>query len=131
MKKKSINISINDKDETKSQVVYNNVLNSMEKSSMTSEDQLNYLKKRISYLEDSTKERQHYVLCGFIFLVVLALGIFLTIIKYATFGVVLILISFFGNMFFTYKIAKKYNVDYDNTYEEIDAIRELINSKLK
>lgn len=131
MKKKSINISINDKNETKSQVVYNNVLDSMEKSSMTKEEQLDYLKARISYLEDSTKEKQLYLVSGLIFLIILSLGIFLTVLKYVTFGTILIVLAFFGNMFFTYRIAKKYKRNNDNAYEEIDAIREVINSRLK
>ena len=131
MKKKSINISINDKNETKSQVVYNNVLDSMEKNSMSKEEQLDYLKSRISYLEDSNKEKQQYLICSFIFLVILSLGIFLSVLSYIVFGTILIICSFFGNMFFTYKIAKKFVKSNDNTYEEIDAIREIINSRLK
>lgn len=131
MKKKTINISINDKNETKSQVVYNNVLDSMEKSSMTKEEQLDYLKTRISYLEDSTKEKQLYLVCCIIFLIILSLGIFLTVLKYVAFGTVLIVLAFFGNMYFTYRISKKYKKNNDNAYEEIDAIREVINSRLK
>ncbi len=131
MKKKSINISINDKSETKSQVVYNNVLDSMEKSSMSKDEQLDYLKTRISYLEDSTREKQFYFVCGLIFLIILSLGIFLIVLNYVTFGAILIVLSFFSNMYFTYRIAKKYKRNDDNAYEEIDAIREIINSRLK
>ena len=44
MKKKNISINISSKDETKSEIVYNNVISNMDKMSLTKDEQIEYLK---------------------------------------------------------------------------------------
>lgn len=131
MKKNTINISINDKNENRNQIIYNNVLDSMDKKSMSKEEQLEYLKYRITYLENCRDEKKYYIICSIIFLLFLSFGLFLILQNYVFLGILIVICSFFINMYLTYKISKKFNKEKENSFEEIETIRKIIDSKLK
>lgn len=129
--KGSINISIESKDESKSQIVYNNVLANMEKMQLTKDEQLDYLKLRITELEQEHKNKLQLIILSITFLILLIFGLFLIIQGFSTLGIIVSISSYISALITIYKISKNYKNEIDDKYEEIEAIRKLINSKLK
>lgn len=129
--KGSINISINSKDETKSQIIYNNVISNMDKMALSKEEQLDYLKSRITELEQEHKNKLQIILLTVIFSIILAFGLFLIIQEFYTLGVIISFTIFFASIITIYKLSKNFKNNLDDKYEEIETIRKLINSKLK
>ncbi len=129
--KKSVVININDKNDTKSEIVYDNVVASMEKMSLNKSEQIEYLKTRIAELEQEQKKKYDFVILGLICLFLLVIGISLLILNFYTLGSIIIFASCIYGIFKTYNLAsteKKFPLD---KYEEIEAIRNVINDKLK
>lgn len=131
MKKKNINITISNKDESKSEIVYNNIITNMEKMSLSKDEQIDYLKTRITELEQDQKYKIECFVLGSIFLLVLLFGLFLMIQDFHTIGVIVIVCSFVLSVYFTYKLSRRQKTDLNDRFEEIETIRKLINSKLK
>lgn len=129
--KNSINISINNSLETKSQIVYNNVLANMDKMSLTKDEQLDYLKTKITELEQDQKNKFQLITFIIIFTIILVFGLFLIIQDFNTLGVIISLLAFFSSIITIYKLSRNWKNDINDKYEEIETIRNLINSKLK
>ena len=129
--KNSINIAINGKDETKSQIVYNNVINNMEKMSLTKDEQLEYLKTRLTTLENDQKNKLRLAVIILVFTILLFFGLFLIIEDFHTFGVILSLLTFFGVIFTIIKFSKYTKTEITDKFEEIETVRKLLNAKLK
>lgn len=129
--KGSINISINSKDETKSQIVYNNVISNMDKMSLSKEEQLDYLKSRITELEQDHKNKLQIILLTIVFSVILAFGLFLIVQEFYTLGIIVSFTIFFAAIITIYKLSKNLKSNLDDRYEEIETIRKLISSRLK
>lgn len=131
MKKKNISINISNKEETKSEIVYNNIISNMDKMSLTKDEQIEYLKVRITELEQDQKYKMECGILGVLFLLVLLFGLFLMVQDFHTIGVVIIVCSFVLSIVCTYKLYRRQKTELNDKFEEIETIRKLINSKLK
>lgn len=129
--KSSINININSKDETKSEIVYNNVISNMDKMDLTKEEQIDYLKLRITELEQEHKDKFQLIILSAIFTIILIFGLFLIVEDFHTLGIIISILVFIISIITTYKLSKNYKNNLNDKYEEIETIRKLINSKLK
>ena len=131
MTKKNISINISNKEETKSEIVYNNIISNMDKMSLTKDEQIEYLKVRITELEQDQKYKMECGILGVLFLLVLLFGLFLMVQDFHTIGVVIIVCSFVLSIVCTYKLSRRQKTELNDKFEEIETIRKLINSKLK
>ncbi len=129
--KNSINININGKDETKSEIIYNNVISNMDKMALTKEEQIDYLKLRITELEQEHKDKFQLIILMIIFTIILIFGLFLIVEDFHTLGIIISILAFITAIITTYKLSKNYKNNLNDKYEEIETIRKLINSKLK
>lgn len=129
--KGSINISINSKDETKSQIIYNNVISNMDKMSLSKDEQLDYLKSRVTELEQDHKNKLQIILLTIVFSIILAFGLFLIVQEFYTLGIIVSFAIFFTAIITIYKLSKNIKNSIDDKYEEIETIRKLISSRLK
>lgn len=129
--KGSINISINSKDETKSQIIYNNVISNMDKMSLSKDEQLDYLKSRVTELEQDHKNKLQIILLTIVFSIILAFGLFLIVEEFYTLGIIVSFAIFFTAIVTIYKLSKNIKNNIDDKYEEIETIRKLISSRLK
>ena len=129
--KNTINIIINSKDETKSQIIYNNVITNMEKISLTKDEQLDYLKSRITELEQDQKNKIQLISLISLITIIFIFGLFLIVQKFTTIGIIISVLSFIIAIVITNKITKKQHNENNDKYEEIETIRKLISSKLK
>ncbi|MBP3920851.1 MAG: hypothetical protein J6D28_04725 [Bacilli bacterium] len=128
-KKKEITISINE-NETKSETIYKNLVNNMNNLSLNKDEQIEYLKSRITELE--TKERKfiHITLIGLLLFIILILGVFLVIQNFYTLGVISIISTFIATIYITFKLSNN-KIEKIDKFEEIETIRKIISSKLK
>lgn len=129
--KGSINISITSKDETKSQIIYNNVISNMDKMALSKDEQLDYLKSRVTELEQDHKNKLQIILLTVVFSIVLAFGLFLIVEEFYTLGIIISFAIFFTAIITIYKLSKNIKSNLDDKYEEIETIRKLISSRLK
>ncbi len=129
--KENISININSKDETKSEIVYNNIISSMDKMALTKDEQLEYLKLRITELEQDHKSKFQLIALTIIFAIILAFGLFLIVQDFNTLGIIISFVIFFISNFIIYKLSKNLKSNSNDKYEEIEIIRKLISSRLK
>ena len=94
MKKKNISINISCKDETKSEIVYNNIISNMDKMALSKDEQIEYLKVRITELEQDQKYKTECLIIGIFCLLVLLFGLFLMVQNFHTIGVIIIISTF-------------------------------------
>lgn len=131
MKKDKMVININDKNSSKSEIIYDNVVSNMENMSLNKNDQIEYLKNRISNLEKEQKLRYDLIVLGLSAMFALIIGVTFMILNFYVVGIFIIFTTCFVSCYHTYKLSngtKSINVD---KFEEIEEIRKIISSKLK
>lgn len=130
MKKDSITVNIN-KNNSKSEILYDNIVTNMESMKLNKDEQIEYLKTRISILEQENKKKYDFIILGLICLFSLIIGIALLILNFYTLGSFVIFFSCIYGIIKTYMLASKENKFSLDKYEEVEAIRKIISSKLK
>ncbi len=130
MKKDSITVNIN-KNGSKSEILYDNIVTNMESMKLSKDEQIEYLKTRVSILEQENKKKYDFIVLGLICLFSLVIGIALLILNFYTLGSFVVVGTCFYGMFKTYMLASKENRFSLDKYEEVEAIRKIISSKLK
>ena len=130
MKKDSITVNIS-KNDSKSEILYDNIVSNMESMKLSKDEQIEYLKTRVSILEQENKKKYDFIIMGLICLFSLVIGIALLILNFYTLGTFTVVGSCLYGIFKTYMLASKENKFYLDKYEEVEAIRKIISSKLK
>ena len=128
--KKNITINIKDKNSTKSEITYDNVIETMEKMQLNKGEQIEYLKTKITQLEQEQKNKYDIITNCLICLLSQIIGITLLILNFYTIGTIIIFAVTTYTIYKIYKIANKTKIDL-NKYEEIESIRKIIDEKLK
>ena len=131
MKKDKMVININDKSDSKSEIIYDNVVSNMEEMSLNKNDQIEYLKTRISNLEKEQKQRYDFIVLGLSALFALIIGVTFLILNFYVVGIFIVFSTCFISCYHTFKLSsgnKKISLE---KFEEIDDIRKYISSKLK
>lgn len=131
MKKDKYVINIDGKNDNKSDIVYNNVVSSMEDMSMSQEEQIEYLKSRISDLEHGQKMRFDFIILGLICFFALIIGVTFMILNFYIFGILIVFSTCFIGIYQTYKLSCNSKFNGLDKFEEIESIRKFISSKLK
>ena len=130
MKKDSITVNIS-KNDSKSEILYDNIVSNMESMKLNKDEQIEYLKTRVSILEQENKKKYDFIIMGLICLFSLVIGIALLILNFYTLGSFVVVGSSAYGIFKTYMLASKENKFSLDKYEEVEAIRKIISSKLK
>lgn len=130
MKKDSITVNIK-KNDSKSEILYDNVVSNMENMKLNKDEQIEYLKTRVSVLEQENKKKYDFIILGLICLFSLVIGIALLVLNFYTLGSFVVIGSCAYGIFKTYMLASKENKLSLDKYEDVEAIRKIISSKLK
>lgn len=130
MKKDSITVNIK-KNDSKSEILYDNVVSNMESMKLDKDEQIEYLKTRVSVLEQENKKKYDFIVLSLICLFSLIIGIALLVLNFYTLGSFVVIGSCAYGIFKTYLLASKENKLSIDKYEEVEAIRKIISSKLK
>ena len=124
-------INISDKNNSKSEIVYDNVVSNMEEMSLNKSDQIEYLKTRISNLEKEQKQRYDFIVLGLSALFALIIGVTFMILNFYVVGIFIIFSTCFISCYQTFKLSSNQKKISLEKFEEIDEIRKYFNSKLK
>ena len=132
LNKKKINIEINGDEKFKSEIVYNNIMNTMNEKNITKDEQIEYFKEKLTLLEASKKNTIKQVIIIIIGTVLLALGLFMTCIDFYTIGVIVSAVSFIATLICIIKFTGNYSYSLQSKkYEEIETLRKILDSKIK
>lgn len=131
MKKDKMVISINDKSNSKSEIVYDNVVSNMEEMSLNKTDQIEYLKTRISNLEKEQKLKYDLIVLGLSSMFALVIGVTFMILNFYVIGIFIIFTTCFVSCYHTFRLSSNQKKISLEKFEEIDEIRKYISSKLK
>lgn len=125
---KKINILISGEENNKSEIVYNNVIQNM---NLTSEEQLKYLKTKVSYLESELKNRNFLFLLMIISAFGIGLGLYFLIIDFYLLGSIFIIITFIGVSYKFYGVRKDTVTNKDAEFDKIEHLRKILNDRIK
>ena len=131
MKKDKMVININDKSSSKSEIIYDNIVSNMEDMSLNKNDQIEYLKNRISNLEKEQKLRYDLIVLGLSAMFALIIGVTFLILNFYVIGIFIIFTTCFVSCYHTFKLSSNNKNICLDKFEEIEEIRKVISSKLK
>ena len=129
MKNEKVNIYINGDENTKNEIIYNNILDNLK---LTEKDELNYLKDKVINLEIENKNKILTILLILVSILGITFGCYLLIIDIYVLGIIIIASTFIGVMLRSYLMFKNMlKVNKSSKYERIEHLRKLLESKLK
>lgn len=127
--KENINIVIDGTESNKSEIIYNNVIQNMD---LSKEEQVAYLKTKVSLLELEMKNKIWVMLLVIISIAGMSAGIYFMVANIYFLGIIFILGTFLGvvsKLYFMYLTMMKLNRNAD--YDKIEHLRRMLNMKLK
>lgn len=131
MEKDILNIAISGDEKNKNEIVYNNVIDTMDKLKMSKDDQIEYLKMKITSLESDYQNKIVILITLVISFLLLCIGMYLLTLDNYILGSLFVLLAFFITV---YKLIKTNTVDAkikNKKYMELESIRNSLNTLLK
>lgn len=128
MKNEKVNIFINGDENSKEEIVYNNIVENMK---LTEKDELNYLRNKVLNLEMEKKTKILTLILLIVSLVGISLGCYLIAIDIYALGIIIVFITFLGVMLRSYLMFKNMINNNNSKYDKIEHLRKLLNNKLK
>ncbi|MCI8444799.1 MAG: hypothetical protein HFG15_00015 [Bacilli bacterium] len=127
-----MNIKISGTESNKNEIIYNNIVDTMKELELTDQEQIAYLKTKVTSLEVEVQQRI-VMLCTVVAgMVGIGLGLYFvaidqylfgTILSFGTLGLMLYRIYL---MFKNHAVVKK-----DDNYDKIEHLRSMLNMRLK
>lgn len=122
-----IDIKINGDETSKSEIVYNNVIENLAK-----EDQIKYLKSKVTLLEIEMKNKLISLILFLIVLVGFSIGIYFLILDLYLIGTLIIFLTFIGVMIRFYMIYKSIiKVTHSMEFDKVEKLKKLLDKRLK
>lgn len=131
MEKDILNIAISGDEKNKNEIVYNNIVDQMDKLKMTKQEQIDYLKTKITTLENEYHNNMTILITLVFAFVILCIGIYLLVTNDYVLGIIFILVSF---IWMVYKLIKTLDRDRkirNKKFVELESIRNSLNAILK
>lgn len=126
-----MNVNINGNEKNKNEIIYNNLIDQMNSMKMSKDDQIEYLKLKVANLEAEARNRFLIIIILVLGVLFLGIGLYLMYIKLYLLGLIFVLISFLGLSLKLISSAKSSMVIRNNKYDEIEKLKNLLNTKLK
>ena len=127
-----MNIKIDGNEKSKSEIIYNNIVDTMDEMKLSKDDQLDYLKQKISFMESEMKNRVMLVLTILIGIILVGFGIFFMISHFYLLGCTFIIVGFFFTTIKLLLVMRKMHAMYrDNKFDKVEQLRRMLNIKLK
>lgn len=128
-KEKGISITMDGTENNKSEIIYNNVIQNMD---LTEEEQVRYLKTKVTLLELEMKNKIWLMILALISVLGMSAGLYFMVIDIYVLGVLLVIGTFLGvviKLYFMYQTMMQMNRDTE--YDKIEHLRRMLNMKLK
>lgn len=122
-----IDIKINGDEKSKSEIVYNNVMENLNK-----EEQIKYLKSKVTILELQMKNKLIALILFLIVLVGFLIGIYFLILDLYLLGSLIIFGTFIGVMIrFNMMYKSIIKVTHSMEFDKVERIKKLLDKRLK
>ncbi len=131
MEREILNIAISGEEKNKNEIIYNNVVDAMDHLKMPKEDQIEYLKTKLSTMESEYQNSVAILITVVISLLLLGLGIYLVASEQILLGTILILLAFVMTILKLLFTLRKYTSIRSKKYIELESLRNNLNSILK
>lgn len=125
----SINIILDGSENNKSEIIYNNVIQNMD---LSEEEQVRYLKMKVSLLEMEMRNKMWLLILTAISLIGMGSGIYFLMINIYFLGIILVIGTFAGvvaKLFSMYKAMM--NMNHNAEFDKVEHLRKMLNMKLK
>ena len=129
VKNDKIKISINGEENSKSEIVYNNIIDNLK---LSEEEQVKYLKNKVAHLEMEMKNRLLTLILIIISLIGIGFGLYFMYIDLYLLGALCIIATFILvalKFHFMYKSIIKLSRDLE--FDKIEHLRKILNTTLK
>lgn len=127
-----MNVKITGEEKNKSEIIYNNIVDTMEEMDLTKDEQVEYLKNKVASLEVEIHSKMILACTVLAGVVGIALGLYFVAIDQYLFGVVLSFGTLFMMLYKMHLTTKtSFSVRKDNNYDRIEKLRKMLNMKLK
>ncbi len=124
-----MNVNINGK--TKNEIIYNKLIDSMNEMKMSKDEQIEYLKLKVSNLEVETRNKFLLLTLLTIGTIALLVGLYLMYVRLYILGLIFVFGTFIALSIKLIMTAKRSAVIRNSKYDEIERIKSLLNIKLK
>lgn len=131
MEKKGMNITITGEEKNKNEIIYNNVVDAMNNLKMTKDEQIEYLKTKVSNMENTYQSNIMILITLIISILLLGLGLYLVATDQIFLGIVLVLLGFSVIVVKLMLTLRRYTSMRTKKYIEIDSLKENLSSILK
>ena len=127
-----VKVNFNGTEKNKNEIVYNNIINTMEDMNISKQEQIEYLKQKITYLESSSKDKTVLLITVLVGFILTLFGIYLMSINVKVYGAIFILISFIAVVIrLLFMVKKLQDSCKDGKYDSVEQLRRILNLKLK
>ena len=127
-----VKVNINGSEKNKNEIIYNNIIDKMDELNISKNEQIEYLKQKITYMESNLKSKVILVLTLIIGFLLVLFGIYLILKEVELIGIIMILVGFVGVCIKLLLINKKLNTTIkDSKFDSVDQLKKILNLKLK
>ena len=126
-----MNITITGEEKNKNEIIYNNVVDAMNNLKMTKDEQIEYLKTKVSNMENTYQSNIMILITLIISVLLLGLGLYLVATDQIFLGIVLVLLGFSVIVVKLLLTLRRYTSMRTKKYIEIDSLKENLSSILK
>lgn len=126
-----LKIAVSGDEKNKNEIVYNNVVDAMDRLKMSKEEQVDYLKLKLTTLETEYQNNMTILITVVLSLVLIIIGIYLLVTNDYVLGIVFVLIGFLATV---YKLIKTLISDRkirNKKFMELESIRHSLSDILK
>lgn len=131
MEKEILNIAISGEEKNKNEIIYNNIVEAMETLKMSKDDQIEYLKTKVSNMEYQYHNNVTILIVLVVSFMLMCLGLYLVATNEFLLGVVLTFIGFGLSIIKLLTTIRKNNAIRNKKYIELESLRDSLSSILK
>lgn len=131
MEKDILNIAISGDEKNKNEIVYNNIVEQMDKLKMTKQEQIDYLKLKITTLENEYQNNMIIMFTIILSFALLCVGIYLLVTDDYVLGSLFILLAFVLTVFKLIRTLARDRKIRNKKFVELESIRNSLNAILK
>ena len=126
-----LNIAVSGDEKNKNEIVYNNVVDVMDRLNMSKDEQVEYLKTKITTLETDYQNNMTILFTIFLSLAFISVGIYLLISNDYILGISFIMIGFALTVYKLIKALIRDRKIRNKKFMELESVRSSLNSILK
>ena len=126
-----LNIAVSGDEKNKNEIVYNNVVDAMDKLKMSKNDQIDYLKMKLSTLETEYQNNMMILVTLIVSLIIICVGIYLLITDDYILGIAFVIIGFSATVYKLVKTLLKDRKIRNKRFMELESIRNSLDIILK